>query len=79
MLIRGDKLTRRQREIVLRAFTYRLTTENGYPERNPCGARVPAISDDEWLKERAFHFLKDGSRLMANRHRAEPHYLAGDD
>lgn len=32
---------------------------------------VSLQSDDEWLAEHAFHFVKDGSRLMSNRHHAE--------
>lgn len=36
------------------------------------------ITDDQWLLEHAFHFVKDGSRLMANNH-AEPAYMAKTD
>lgn len=36
---------------------------------------VPLTSDDEWIAAHAFHFTKDGSRLMVKRY-AEPAYLA---
>lgn len=36
---------------------------------------VPAVSDQRWLADHAFHFIADGSRLMI-RHAAEPAYLA---
>lgn len=74
-LVTGDKLSSEARREVLSAFVYRLTTENGYPARNPCGARVPAISDEQRLKEHAFYVTKSG-RLARNRHHAEPHYAA---
>ncbi len=35
---------------------------------------VPLTTDSEWLKRYAFHFTKDGKRLMANHHHAEPVY-----
>ena len=37
---------------------------------------APLVSDEEWIKAHAFHFTKDGSRLMANKNFAEPAYLA---
>ena len=74
-LTRGDKLTPEQRAAVLRVYVYRLTTENGYAQRNPCRARVPAISDEQWLREHAFYVTKDGH--LSNRHgHCEPAYLA---
>lgn len=30
------------------------------------------ISDEEWLRRHAFHFIADGSRLNARKHYAEP-------
>ncbi len=36
---------------------------------------VPAVTDAEWLTAHAFHFVKDGSRLMERRH-AEPAFMA---
>jgi hypothetical protein len=71
MWIRGDKLSFSQRRQVLAAYIYRLTTENGYPQRNPCGAKVAAISDTQWLAEHAFAFTKDG-RLDARYNHCEP-------
>jgi hypothetical protein len=63
MLIKGEKLNRAQREQVLAAFVHRhldMTTK----------------TDDEWLNTHAFHFVKDGSRLMRNRRYAEPAFMA---
>jgi hypothetical protein len=37
----------------------------------------PLTTDDEWLRTHAFHFTKDGRRLMANKRFAEPAYMAG--
>ena len=74
-LVKGDALSAEARQQVLAAYVYRLTMENGYPARNPCGARVPPISDAQWLAEHAFYIRKDG-RLAGNRHHAEPSFLA---
>ena len=83
MLIKGKNLTESQRRQVLAAFTYRWTKEN---RSRSCAwkgiegkPRIPLTSDEAWLTDHAFHFLVDGSRLMLNRHHAEPHYLAGAD
>jgi hypothetical protein len=80
MLIRGDRLNDRQRALVLSAFVHRWTIENRrgdfyrrFPKLKPTCAPV---SDRDWIDSHAFHFVKDGSRLMFNRHHAEPHYLA---
>lgn len=70
-LIRGADLTPEQKKIVLAAFIYRLTVENNYPRKNPCGATVPAISDCDWLKEHAFWFNNDGRHLSKTKHHAE--------
>lgn len=84
MLIRGDQLNHKQREMVLGAFHYRWTVEN-HRKRYKCPhcklekiefnrvecrqhhPTIALITDAEWLASRAFHFLKDGSRLMATR------------
>jgi hypothetical protein len=96
MLIRGDKLTQRQREQVLAAFIYRWTTGNKQRTQvykcELCDIRTPYVNtqsanghshptiplqtDDQWLAEHAFHFVADGSRLMANRRHAEPVFMA---
>jgi hypothetical protein len=39
---------------------------------------IPLQHDNDWIAEHAFHFVKDGSRLMHNRHFAEPVYMADD-
>jgi hypothetical protein len=36
---------------------------------------VPLVTDEQWLKEHAFHFIKDGSRLSGAGH-AEPAFMA---
>jgi hypothetical protein len=77
-LVRGDQLTQSTRQEVLRVFVYRLTTENGYPKRNPTGARVSAISDAEWIAYHAFYVNKDGTLSRKHNH-AEPAYLAEDE
>ncbi len=76
MLIKGENLTEEQIKIVKNAYIHRLTTENGYPEINPCQATIEAISDKQWIKEHAFYFIKDGSRLSKNRSYCEPAYMA---
>ena len=73
-LIKGMDLNPKQKQHVLNAFIYRLTTENGYPKRNPCGASVPAKTDEQWLKEYAFWFKNDGSPSSKYNH-CEPAYL----
>ena len=79
MLIKGNKLNSQQRAEVLRAYVNRWTIENKDTMRNwrpECLPTIAPVTDEEWLAEHAFHFLKDGSRLMMNRGYAEPHYLA---
>lgn len=71
----GTKLTPKARRQVLNLFVHRLTTENNYPYRNPCKARVPAITDAQWLKEHAFYTNKDGTLDFRYNH-CEPYYLA---
>jgi len=74
-LIKGENLNISQIRQVKAAFVYRLTTENGYPRRNPCGATVPAITDQEWIKQHAFYIKRDGS-LAAKPANCEPVYMA---
>jgi hypothetical protein len=80
MLIKGANLTANQIKLVKAAFIYRWTTENGQRESAWANSEgkptIPLQSDDEWIKEHAFYFVKDGSRLMLNKHHAEPHYMA---
>lgn len=75
MLIKGQNLTSRQKSIVLNAFIYRNTIEN---HSRPDGIRQEPVTDEQWIQEHAFHFIKDGSRLMANIHFCEPHYMADE-
>ena len=38
---------------------------------------IKLVTDDEWLAQHAFYFVKDGSRLMVNRKHAEPNVDKG--
>ncbi len=71
MLIKGEDLTPKQRQQVLAAYVHRQHNTIIYPN----GMRTPS-GDEVWLKEHAFHFVKDGSRLSANRRYAEPKWKA---
>lgn len=84
MLIKGKNLTKQQRTMVLNAFIYRLTIENiaiaGKIYRHVEGKKITerrvTETDAQWLNKHAFHFVKDGSRLMENRKHAEPEFMA---
>jgi len=82
MLIRGDQLNDHQRRYVLNAYIYRWTSDNPRREEVYSNAAIcqrptmPLVTDEEWLKDHAFHFTKDGKRLMANRRHAEPTFMA---
>lgn len=74
MLIKGKDLTGRQREQVLGAYIYRWTTGNSrrlQMWRGLMQPTIPLISDDEWIRDHAFHFVLNGSRLTANHRHAE--------
>jgi len=75
-LVKGKDLTSKQCDIVLRAFVYRLTQENG----NKVGATMPKAewpTDERWILEHAFYINDDG--MLSNKpRRCEPHYLAED-
>lgn len=74
-LVKGNNLTEAQRKHVLQAFIYRLTVENNYPERNPCGATVDPITDKQWLTDHAFYITNDDDLSGLHTH-CEPSYLA---
>jgi hypothetical protein len=83
MLVRGDELSESARREVLAAYGCRWTRENHgraieWRRRSGvvCPHGKPRQTDAEWLREHAFHVVKDGSRLMANRRHAEPSCLA---
>lgn len=84
-LVKGTDLTPEQRRTVLRAFPYRPTTENGYPN-NPrpylaavfSGMRTAPISDARWLTEHAFYVKANGDFARRPNH-CEPVYLADCD
>lgn len=85
MLIKGSKLNTAQRQIVLAAFPYRWTVENLQRAKAFLAAgklKGPTIepeTDQAWLDSHAFHFVKDGSRMVASRNFAEPAYLADEE
>lgn len=74
-LTKGNKLPSELQEQIKRNYIYRLTIENGYPEKNPCNAKVPAIGDEQWLAEHAFYVTNNGALSKKHTH-CEPHYLA---
>jgi hypothetical protein len=82
MLVRGDKLSESARREVLESHGHRWTVENEARARRWHWAatidppRIPLVTDAQWLREHAFHVVRDGSRLMANRRHAEPACLA---
>lgn len=85
MLLKGNELNAKQRSQVLAAFVHRWTFENRRCESmrkersrlESIGVK-PAlvVSDANWIANHAFHFLKDGSQLMASKTHAEPEYMA---
>lgn len=80
-IVRGDKLPEHLKREVLNSFIYRWTTGNTRREdvwkKIKGQPRIPLISDEQWLREHAFHVMKDG-RLSLRHHHAEPHYMADD-
>ncbi len=55
-------------------------TPGGKPSKTNIECRqvhptIPLQTDTEWVYGHAFHFIADGSRLMANRNHAEPVYM----
>ena len=81
MLIKGSDLNAHQKSIVLRAFIYRWTAENPNRDRaykNISKPTMPLKSDQEWLNEHAFYFVRDGSRLNRNYRHCEPAYMADE-
>lgn len=63
MLIKGTKLTSKQKQQVLSAYIYRRLD-------------TTSKSDEEWLSKHAFYFIKDGSRLNARYKHCEPIFMA---
>lgn len=73
MLIKGKELNQKQRDEVKRAFVNRHTVDH---RARWAGSTQPTQTDRDWIESHAFHFVKDGSRLMANRNHCEPSYMA---
>lgn len=78
-IIRGDRLPHHLKQRVLASFIYRWTSGNARREsvwRGISGKpRIPLISDEQWLREHAFHVTKAGT-LDARHHHAEPAFMA---
>ncbi len=72
MLIKGSNLSTDQRNQVLQCFCHRNTIEHPFPRSGGFGQGT----DNEWIADRAFYFVKDGSRLSARHRHCEPAYLA---
>jgi spore germination cell wall hydrolase CwlJ-like protein len=70
MLIKGEQLNDGQRKQVLAAYVMRNTVEHPFP---PSGGTTQ--TDQQWVEDHAFYFVKDGSRLMRSHHHCEPSYL----
>jgi len=71
-LIKGENLTPKQAQEVKSAFGYRWTIQNESRARNWNRAggspSIPLIDDEQWLKEHAFYFRKDGKLATRPRH-----------
>jgi hypothetical protein len=81
MLVAGEQLTARQSALVLAAFPYRWTHENPDRQRFWSAMKsgpptIPPVSDVQRLREHAFHFVNNGSRLSCRHQHCEPHYPA---
>ena len=68
MLIKGSNLTPAQSRQVFNAFVHRHLA---------IGPSRRYTSNEAWLVDHAFYFLRDGSRLALRPSRCEPHYMAG--
>lgn len=80
MLIKGDELNADQKKQVLAAFGYRWTVDNRQRRIMWAGISgaptTPLVTDEQWLKEHAFHFTKDGARLKVKPRHCVPAYMA---
>lgn len=73
MLIKGKDLNRNQIEQVKAAYVHRHTFEHRAAWAN---GNEPSESDSEWIKSKAFYFVKDGSRPSAKHRHCVPEYMA---
>lgn len=79
MLIKGIDLNPKQKQQVLATFVHRCTYENGLTMQSwkLCKTNKQyMLSDNDWLAEHAFYFIKDGSRLSAKHKQCEPSFMA---
>jgi len=74
---RGENLTPKQIAQVKAAFLYRWTIENKDSEAWAyiSTPRIPLVTDEEWIKEHAFYFRKDG-QLSRKHTSCVPVYMA---
>lgn len=85
ILIPGKDLTPSQRQLVLGAFLYRMTTETRtkYPtitkQMIDGGYKMPEISDDVWIRGHSFWFDNDGKNLSVKKKFCEPYYPGRKD
>lgn len=75
MLVIGSDLSLGTRRDILRRYVYRLTIENGYPQRNPTKAKIEATTDAQWLRDHSFYVTKAG-RLDNRYNHCMPCYMA---
>lgn len=79
MRLKGNELSAKQRDHVLNAYGYRWTIENHNRAVNWFGRLKPPtielISDEQWLAEHCFDFIRDGSRTRFGAW-AMPAYMA---
>ena len=77
-LVKGENLTPKQIQEVKSAFGYRWTIQNENRARNWQHNNVPTVAlidDEQYIKEHAFYFRKDGKLASVPRH-CVPVYLA---
>lgn len=75
---KGENLTPEQIKQVKSAYGYRWTIQNENRARMWIGNSVPTMSlieDEQWIKEHAFYFRKDG-KLSKNHNHCVPVWMA---
>ena len=75
---KGENLSPEQIKHVKSAYGYRWTIQNENRARNWLGESAPTIAlidDEQWTKEHAFYFRKDGKPSRKHNH-CVPAYMA---
>lgn len=70
MLIKGKHLNPKQKKLVLSAFVNRHT----YEHLASWASHEPNEADLDWIRDHAFYFIQDGSRLSERKRYCVPHY-----